>query len=316
MPELETMETPKNAGFVQRGSNYTRKQKRMEEEEKEIARLEAIARGEIDETEEGESSSEDAATSKVQASGDTEQKETNSEAEAQEDDVELKGEERTYKKRYSDLRKHMNKQTEEIKKLKASLENVKEGGEIRVPKSDEDIAAWAQKYPDVAAIVERIAEKKAQEKFATAEDRLQEIDRLTAQSKRAKLEDEIRSMHSDFDTLRDSDDFHDWAGEQPKWVQDALYENQDDPKSVVRVIDLYKVDKGLDTKTRKRNNKDAASAVVTKRTTKLDSDSASGTFSESQVNRMTAEEYEQKADAIMESIRAGKFVYDMSGGAR
>lgn len=316
MPELETMETPKNAGFVQRGSNYARKQMRMEEEEKEIARLEALARGETDESEEGESRSEDATASEVQASSDTQQEEADVETEAQEKDVELKGEERTYKKRYSDLRKHMNKQSEEIKQLKSALENIKEGGPIRAPKSDEDIAAWAEKYPDVAAIVERIAEKKAQEKFATAEDRLQEIDRITAKAERAKLEDEIRSMHSDFDSLRESDDFHDWAGEQPKWVQDALYENQEDAKSVVRVIDLYKVDKGLDTKSRKRSNKDAAAAVVTKRTTKLDSDSGAGTFSESQVNRMTAEEYEQNSDAIMEAIRAGKFVYDMTGGAR
>ena len=42
----------------------------------------------------------------------------------------------------------------------------------------------------------------------------------------------------------ESDTFHDWAEEQPKWVQDALYENADDPASVVRVIDLYKSDKG------------------------------------------------------------------------
>ena len=38
-----------------------------------------------------------------------------------------------------------------------------------------------------------------------------------------------------------SDEFHDWVDEQPKWVQDALYENSDDPASVIRVIDLYKI---------------------------------------------------------------------------
>jgi hypothetical protein len=31
---------------------------------------------------------------------------------------------------------------------------------------------------------------------------------------------------------------------------------------------------------------------------------------------MTAAQYEKAADAIMESIRAGKFIYDMSGSAR
>ena len=130
------------------------------------------------------------------------------------------------------------------------------------------------------------------------------------------MEDEIRAMHPDFNELRSSDVFHDWAGEQPKWVQDALYENSEDPASVTRVIDLYKVDKGLDNKTRKKSSKSAASAVVTKRTTRLDADDATGHFSESQVHKMSADQYDKQSDAIMESIRAGKFNYDMTGGAR
>ena len=35
--------------------------------------------------------------------------------------------------------------------------------EIKLPKSDDDIEAWAAQYPDVAAIVETIAIKKARE---------------------------------------------------------------------------------------------------------------------------------------------------------
>jgi hypothetical protein len=33
-----------------------------------------------------------------------------------------------------------------------------------LPKSEQDIEAWAKKYPDVAGIVEAIADKKAQER--------------------------------------------------------------------------------------------------------------------------------------------------------
>ena len=46
MPELNTIESPKTAGFVDRGYNQTKKRAAMEAEEKEIARLEAEARGE------------------------------------------------------------------------------------------------------------------------------------------------------------------------------------------------------------------------------------------------------------------------------
>ena len=54
MPELAEMETPKTAGFVDRGYNHAKRKQRMEDEAKEIAKLEAEARGEspVDEAEE------------------------------------------------------------------------------------------------------------------------------------------------------------------------------------------------------------------------------------------------------------------------
>jgi len=290
MAELQAVETPRSAGFVDPNFSNANK-RRIQEQEEELKELM------------GEEEEEDlpiAAKSK----------------DAEEGDEKLSSEEKTYKKRYSDLRSHQNKQAEELKAIKAQLDNAQERGDIRPPKSDEDIEAWSREYPDVAAIVERIAEKKAQEKFSGAESRLQEIDRISAESDRNRMEEEIRAMHPDFDELRSSDGFHDWAGEQPKWVQNALYENAEDPASVTRVIDLYKVDKGLDTKTRKKTSKSAASAVVTKRTTRPDQSDSSGNFSESQVHKMTAAQYDKQSDAIMEAIRAGKFDYDMTGGAR
>ncbi len=309
MSELQTMEKPKTAGFVDPNFSNANK-RRIQEQEDELKEL----MGEQSDDSE-ESDGKTAASTQVQDEGDTKQKEANAKDEAQEDEN-LSSEEKTYKKRYSDLRSHQNKQAEELKALKAKLENAEERGDIRPPKSDEDIEAWARQYPDVAAIVESIAEKKAQEKFSTAEVRLQEIDRISAEADRKRMEDEIRAMHPDFDELRSSDVFHDWAGEQPKWVQDALYENSEDPASVTRVIDLYKVDKGLDNKTKKKSSKSAASAVVTKRTTKPDQNDSNASFSESQVHRMTAAQYEKQSDAIMEAIRSGKFNYDMTGGAR
>jgi len=289
MPELQTIETPKTAGFVDSKYNNANKRRIQEEEEE----LNGILNGEEEEQ-------------PIAAKAN----------DSEEGDENLSSEEKTYKKRYSDLRSHQNKQAEELKAIKAQLNSAQERGDIRPPKSDEELEAWSRQYPDVAAIVERIAEKKAQEKFSGAESRLQEIDRITAESDRNRMEDEIRAMHPDFNELRSSDVFHDWAGEQPKWVQDALYENSEDPASVTRVIDLYKVDKGLDNKTRKKSSKSAASAVVTKRTTRLDADDATGHFSESQVHKMSAAQYDKQSDAIMESIRAGKFSYDMTGGAR
>lgn len=294
--ELTTMEKPKTAGFVDK-TYRNANARRIAEEEAEIAKL-----SEPQEEQEGEE----------------QQAETESVAKEQQVDAKEPetGEERTYKKRYDDIRKLQSKTASELKAIKAQLENAKEQGIVKPPKSDEDIQAWAEKYPDVAAIVETIAEKKAQEKFSVAEERLREIDEMSAEASRSKSMDVIRASHSDFDDLKESDEFHDWAGEQPKWVQDALYENQDDPRSVVRVIDLYKVDKGLDAKSRKKSSKDAASAVVTKRTTKPTETNNEITFSESLVNKMSMKDFEKNQDAIINAQRSGNFVYDISGAAR
>ena len=297
-PELTTMEKPKTAGFVD--SNYRNANaRRIAEEEAEMAKFDAAQQ------EGGEPQEE-------------QQEETESVAKEQQVDAKEPetGEERTYKKRYDDIRKLQSNTAAELKAIKAQLENAKEQGIVRPPKSDEDIQAWADKYPDVAAIVETIAEKKAQEKFSVAEDRLRQIDEMSEEANRSKSMDVIRDSHSDFDDLKESDEFHDWAGEQPKWVQDALYENQDDPRSVVRVIDLYKGDMGLDPKSRKKSSKAAASAVVTKRSTKPSQADTEVTFTESQIGKMSMKDFEKHQDAIMEAQRTGKFVYDLSGGAR
>jgi hypothetical protein len=72
----------------------------------------------------------------------------------------------------------------------------------------------------------------------------------------------------------------------------------------------------MDTKSRKRNTKEAASQVKTKRNTRIDDAGVAGQIKESDVQRMSSKEYEARSDDIMEAIRNGKFVYDISGGAR
>ena len=174
----------------------------------------------------------------------------------------------------------------------------------------------AKEYPDVAGIVETIAAKKAQEMFAKAEIRLQELDDAQAEVTRSKAENKIKETHADFDELRESDKFHDWADEQPKWVRDALYENSDDPASVVRVIDLYKIDNGLTSNDRKTKRKAAASTVTKRSKTEVDVEDANNVITETQVAKMSAKEFEERSDEINIAIRSGKFVYDMSGNAR
>jgi|TARA_R110000765_G_scaffold304649_1_gene398577 hypothetical protein len=244
--------------------------------------------------------------------------EQSGEAPEQEDEP-VSAEDKSFKKRYGDLRRHMQDKEKDwddkFTKLQRQLEQSTKQ-EIKLPKSDEDIDAWAKQYPDVAAIVETIAIKKAREQSAGFEDRVKEIDEMRATASREKAESELMKAHPDFGDIRDSDEFHEWADEQPKWIQDALYENDNDSRSAARAIDLYKADMGIKTK-KSASPKDAARSVNSRNNRSApDTSDASGTFKESQVNKMSAQQYEKASDAIMESIRTGKFIYDMSGNAR
>jgi len=228
-------------------------------------------------------------------------------------------EEKTFKKRYSDLRRHQQKQTEELKveitALKSQLEQSTKK-QIKLPKSDEDIDTWAKEYPDVAAIVETIAMKKAAEQSASLEQRVKALDDMQQDVSKQRAETELLQMHPDFDDIRNDEDFHTWAEDQPEWIQNALYENDSDARSASRAIDLYKADKNITTK-KANSNRDAAKSVSTKgKRSKPMANESGGFLKESDVQRMTAKEYENQSDDIMEAIRQQKFIYDISGSAR
>ena len=215
----EEMQSPKKVAFANR--KYTNEEKRKMEEE-ELEQLLKEQRGEVEEEQEPK-----------------EAEPTNAE-------------EKTFKKRYGDLRRHMQDKEKEfqdqINELKSQLDSATRK-EIKLPKSDDDLEAWAKDYPDVAAIVETIAIKKAREQAEALEERMKAVDDMQYTAKKEKAEAELMRLHPDFDEIRDSDDFHEWAESQPKWVQDALYENDNDARSAARAIDLYKADMGISTKT-------------------------------------------------------------------
>jgi hypothetical protein len=302
------------SGFAKRNANAAR----IEQEEKELRELLSKANGE-----EAEVETEDAGENIEQ---EPVQREAKVEADAADTNSEEKRnkprspEERTFKKRYGDLRRHSQKKEQEflkqIEDLKTQLE-ASTKKEIKYPKSEDELSAWMERYPDVAKIVETIAMKKAHEQANEFETRFKEIDEMKLEAKREKAEAELMRLHPDFDEIRESNKFHKWVEAQPKWVQDALYDNDSDAVSASRAIDLYKADMGISNKKRQSNAKDAAKAVGTRNERNApESDENTKTYRESDVMKMSANEYEKVADSIAEAIRNGKFVYDVSGSAR
>ena len=287
MSEVDTVQVEEKKTFISRPYSNAERIKKDEEELEEMLRQQ---KGEVSEEEEEQEAEPTTA------------------------------EERSFKKRYGDLRRHSQKQQEDLQSqindLKEQLTSATKK-EMKLPKTDDEIDEWMSKYPDVAGIVETIAIKKAREQSTELEERVTKINKMQEDAERQKAETVLLQLHPDFDEIRQDDDFHTWAEEQPRWIQQALYDNDNDAQAAARAIDLYKADRGISTKKKSKRSSNAAEMVDTRATrNRPTAEDTSGVIKESDVQKMSATQYEKNQDTIMEAIRSGKFVYDLSGSAR
>lgn len=224
-------------------------------------------------------------------------------------------EEASFKKRYGDLRRHtqqlMSQKDQELEKLKAQLDSAAKG-QIKFPKTDEEIEQWTNKYPDVAKIVDTIARKRANEALEEGEKRLGHLKDLETKLTKKEAEQQLMKLHPDFNEIRQDPAFHEWVAMQPLYINDALYKNNTDAMAAARAIDLYKADTGK----RKTSSKKSAAQAVGRSTSATPAATGKAKFSESQVARMSDREYDANEEAILEAMKSGAFTYDMTGGAR
>jgi hypothetical protein len=208
-------------------------------------------------------------------------------------------EEGNWKKRYSDLRRHTQKKETDFNKRIQDLEAKLASAPTEMPHTEEEIKAWIEKNPNATAVIRKIAGEKTGD-----------IEKQVVELNKDKALQKILKKHPDFDELTSSDEFLDWADEQPEFIQNKIYDN-DNPGDVIWAIDLYKqLQKGVDP------NANAAKDVKTGRRTAAPASQEEGRFSESMIERNSPEWYEQNQEEITKALRNGTFVYDLSGGAR
>jgi hypothetical protein len=187
-----------------------------------------------------------------------------------------KAEDRVFKKRYDDLKKHydstINKHKDELQSLRTQLES--STTQFVPPKSKDELEAWRKEYPDVYDMVETIAINKATTQTADLENKYKDLKLQQEQIAKEKAEVELLKLHPDFNDIRAKDDFHEWAEQQDPTIQGWLYENTSNSKLAARAIDLYKMDRGQSTLTKKEEKdvkKEAAKAISkTKKATDSD----------------------------------------------
>lgn len=207
-------------------------------------------------------------------------------------------EDRVFKKRYDDLKRHydstIQKHKEELSSLRTQLESSTQ--QFTPPKSKEELESWKKEYPDVYEMVETIAMTKADARAKDVEEKYQNLQKQQEQIAREKAEVELLKVHPDFNDLRQKDDFHEWAQLQDPTIQSWLYENTSNSKLAARAIDLYKMDRGISTLSKKEEKdvkKEAAKAISKTRKSTESEIPKKKVWTVSEISRMKPHEFEK-----------------------
>ena len=215
-----------------------------------------------------------------------------------------------YKKRYDDLKKHYDSKLNEFKSREQELieEASKNRTDYKAPKSEEELEEFKNNYPDVYEVVETVAHMQSETKAKVLEERLSKLQEREQQLMRQDAEKRLIEKHPDFEDIKNSDDFHTWAKEQPKSIQDWIYSNASDADLASRALDLFKKDFGIEpTKTKsssKPTRKSAADMVSTKTTTVEPKQEK--VWSEREIAALSMAEFDKYEKEISDAMQEGR----------
>ena len=220
-------------------------------------------------------------------------------------------EERVFKKRYDDLKRHydstLGKHKDEVYTLRTQLEQSSK--QFVPPKSKDELESWRKEYPDVYDMVETIAMNKADTRAKEMETKYQNLQVQQEQINREKAEVELLQVHPDYKDIRSNDEFHEWAARQDPVIQGWLYENTANASLAGRAIDLYKMDKGVSKLSKKQETavkKEAAKAITkTAKATEVEMPKKK-IWSNAEIAKMNVREYAKHEKEIDMAVKEGR----------
>ena len=215
-----------------------------------------------------------------------------------------------YKKRYDDLKKHYDSKLNEFKSREQEL--LEEAANSRpsyvAPKSPEELEKFREEYPDVYEVVETVSHLQSEEKSKDLREKLEKLQSREQELIRKDAEKRLMDKHPDFEDIRNSDDFHGWAKEQPKSIQDWVYNNADDADLASRALDLFKKDIGMDVAPKKSNSKQSkksAADMVSTKTTSVEPQQEK-VWTEREIAKMSMAEFDKHEAEISTAMQEGR----------
>jgi len=215
-----------------------------------------------------------------------------------------------YKKRYDDLKRHYDAKLNEFKQKEQELIDQAREGQVKYtpPKSEEELAEFKKKYPDVYDVVETVASMQSESRAKSLEEKVKLLQEREQELVRLDAEKELKSRHPDFDDIRNSDDFHDWAKAQPESIQGWIYSNANDPEAASRALDLFKSDMGI--KSEKKSSagskrKTSAADMVSAKTTNVEPKQAK-VWTEKEILALSPAEFDRLEKEIDKAWEEGR----------
>ncbi len=215
-----------------------------------------------------------------------------------------------YKKRYDDLKKHYDSKLNEFKSREQELldEAANNRPSYVAPKSPEELEKFREEYPDVYEVVETVSHLQSEEKSKDLREKLEKLQSREQELVRKDAEQRLMDKHPDFEDIRNSDDFHGWAKEQPKSIQDWVYNNADDADLASRALDLFKKDIGMDVAPKKSNSKQSkksAADMVSTKTTSVEP-KQERIWTEREIAKMSMAQFDKHEAEISQAMQEGR----------
>ena len=217
-----------------------------------------------------------------------------------------------YKKRYDDLKRYYDRKLGDWNAKEGDLKAQLQANRPKYtpPKSEEELKVFKEEYPDIYGVVETVSHLQSRNEMTSLQEEVEALKKKndTLAAREAQLE--LSKLHPDFNDIKESDDFHNWADEQPMEIKSWIYENNNNGKLAARAVDLYKKDRGLglDKKTtteRKQPNVGADLLVKTKEQIGQPT-GGQQTFNVSDIKNMSDAEFEQYEKDIVTAQREGR----------
>jgi DNA-binding protein YbaB len=218
-----------------------------------------------------------------------------------------------WEKRFKGLQKTHQAQKEEWQTRMAEIESqlsTKEKAVEALPNSAEELDKLKAIDPILFAKVEKLSQYFVQRDTADIKTKIEATEKKEYELAKKEARAELLKAHPDVYTVVETDEFKEWAENQPKEIQNWVYNNPTNSALAIKAIGLFKAEVSTTKKESRKNSNqsglDDASSLVSTRMTQTPADTSRKTWTRQEIQRLSMEEYDKYEAEIDLAVREGR----------